>query len=330
MDPVDKAFFPLDKYWGLDRSGYSPDLSRDMVWLSGLLPYEHAVAVMARIGGKTIPKTSLWEQSQRHGERLRQHVVAQRPKTAMSGDLPWVDHGQRKGVSMDGGMVHIRQEGWKEFKVGATFDLTACIEPDPVSGDLTPMARAANMHYCAVLGSVDEFAPALWHQAWQDAVVQAAESVVVADGAEWIWNLVADFFPDSVQVVDWYHATQHLNKAAQTLFPADAAQAQRWYQDHRLPLYQGHCWQIAQQLEAADCASVATYFQTHRRRMRYQFYREEGYPIGSGTVESGIKQFKSRLTGAGMRWSRPGAERMLVMRAAIMDHTFEALWADAA
>ncbi len=257
-------------------------------------------------------------------------MVAQRPKTAMSGDLSWLDHRQRKGVSMDGGMVHIRQEGWKEFKVGATFDLTERIGPDPVTGDPTALAQATNIHYGAVLGSVDDFAPALWHQAWQNAVIQAAESVVIADGADWIWNLTADFFPDSVQVVDWYHATQHLNKAAQALFPDDAPQAQRWYQDHRLPLYQGHCWQIAQQLEAAGCASVATYFQTHHRRMRYQFYREEGYPIGSGTVESGIKQFKSRLTGAGMRWSRPGAERMLVMRAATLDQSFETLWADAA
>jgi hypothetical protein len=63
--------------------------------------------------------------------------------------------------------------------------------------------------------------------------------------------------------------------------------------------------------------------------MQYQEFREEGYPIGSGTVESGIKQFKQRLTGAGMRWSRPGADRMLVIRAAVMTKTFDTLCAAA-
>jgi hypothetical protein len=63
--------------------------------------------------------------------------------------------------------------------------------------------------------------------------------------------------------------------------------------------------------------------------MRYQELREEGYPIGSGTVESGIKQFKARLTGPGMRWSRPGVERMLGVRGAVIGHNFDELWAAA-
>jgi hypothetical protein len=60
--------------------------------------------------------------------------------------------------------------------------------------------------------------------------------------------------------------------------------------------------------------------------MNYQSCLEEGYPIGSGTVESGIKQFKHRLTGAGMRWSRPAAEEMLVIRGAVMADKFDLLW----
>ncbi len=60
--------------------------------------------------------------------------------------------------------------------------------------------------------------------------------------------------------------------------------------------------------------------------MQYQDFREQGYPIGSGTVESGIKQFKARLTGAGMRWSRNGAQRMLTIRAAVLTDNFDHLW----
>ena len=60
--------------------------------------------------------------------------------------------------------------------------------------------------------------------------------------------------------------------------------------------------------------------------MNYQACLEDGYPIGSGTVESSVKQFKERLTGAGMRWSRPAAEEMLVVRGAVMAEDFDLLW----
>jgi hypothetical protein len=52
----------------------------------------------------------------------------------------------------------------------------------------------------------------------------------------------------------------------------------------------------------------------------------EGYPIGSGAIESGVKQYKTRLAGPGMRWSRPGAERMLVIRSAVLNGAFDLLW----
>jgi hypothetical protein len=81
--------------------------------------------------------------------------------------------------------------------------------------------------------------------------------------------------------------------------------------------------------EGADDAGLPEHahdFHTRQRRMRYQEFRKEGYPIGSGKVESGIKQFKARLSGPGMRWSRPGAEKMLAIRSAVMADTFDHLW----
>jgi hypothetical protein len=68
----------------------------------------------------------------------------------------------------------------------------------------------------------------------------------------------------------------------------------------------------------------------HQHRMQYQQFRSDGYPIGSGAVESAIKQFKQRLTAAGMRWSRQGAQRMVTIRSAILSDTFHTLWQSAA
>ena len=84
------------------------------------------------------------------------------------------------------------------------------------------------------------------------------------------------------------------------------------------------------QLERADLLDEARYFQTHQARMTYTDFRDEGYPIGSGSVESEVKQFKLRLDGPGMYWSRQGADHMILIRAAVLDGSFDARWSQAA
>lgn len=304
-----------------------------MVWLSGLLPYEQAAQVFERIGHLQIPGVSIWRQTQLYGVRLEAHVKRQqdfvRPERVVL-PPPGLDHRQRKGVSIDGGMVNIRGEGWKEFKVGAVFDVALRPERDPRTGERVEQAHGVDVAYTAVLGSVEHFAPALWATAVQHQVPQAADSSVTADGAEWIWNLVADYFPDSTQIVDWYHACEHLAGAVHALQPGDPERARRWFKQAQEHLFLGNIHLITTPLDSAGLEDHARYFHTHKRRMQYQEFREEGYPIGSGTVESGIKQFKARLTGPGMRWSRPAAEQMLVIRSAVLARQFDALWAAAA
>jgi hypothetical protein len=141
----------------------------------------------------------------------------------------------------------------------------------------------------------------------------------VGDGAVWIWNLADEHFYDSKQVVDYYHGAEHVATAAHLLFPQDPTAAQRWFSQTKKTLFQGHADQIAQTLTQAatsqpqladDLEAEATYFDNNKKRMHYMEFREEGYLIGSGMVESGIKRFKTRFCGPGMRWSRAGAERL--------------------
>jgi hypothetical protein len=304
-----------------------------MVWLSGLLPYEHCQAVFERIGGVHIPSSSVWRQTQQHGETLKMYLDHQQGQVGVARVvLPDAaqDHRQQKGISMDGGMVNVRGDGWKEFKVGVVFDVEQRLERDERTDELVERAHGVKMAYTAVLGSVERFAPALWALAVAQLVPQAADSSVSADGAEWIWNLAADLFPDSIQIVDWYHATQHLAQAAQALFPQDEKKAQSWFNTRLDDLFAGHLTRIVQPLERQGLFDVAHYFRVHQRRMQYQEFQEQGYPIGSGTIESGVKQFKTRLTGSGMRWSRPGADRMLIIRAAVLQDNFDTLWQRAA
>src|SRR5215813_5212797 len=307
-------------------------MSQHMVWLSAHMPYEQAAEARLRLAQRHIPSTSIWRESQSQGERLRIYQAQcsdqVSPERVVLADER-TDHTQPKGVSLDGGMVNIRSEGWKEFKIGAVFDVVLKTTLDQQTGEAVDLPGAEAIAYTAVLGDVERFAPALWALAVERDFPQAADSCVTADGAAWIWNVVADYFPDSVQIVDWFHACQHLAQAANALFEHDPAQAAAWLQAMQGPLFEGQVWQIIQALDKAALSDWALYFTTHQRRMRYQEFRENGYPIGSGTVESGVKQFKARLTGPGMRWSRPAAERMFVLRAAVLDGSFDTLWAAA-
>jgi hypothetical protein len=154
----------------------------------------------------------------------------------------------------------------------------------------------------------------------------AGDVAVIADGAAWIWRLAADLFPCSVQIVDWYHARQHLAQAAAARYPDDEKQAHTRYEQMSEHLFMGRIWCIMADLQQHDLADHATYFHTHQRRMQYHEWRGDSYPIGSGNVESGVKQFKQRLSAPGMRWSRSGAERMIGLRTAILSRQFDHLW----
>jgi hypothetical protein len=296
-----------------------------MVWLAGAASsYEQAAAIFKRIGQRDIPTSSIWRQSQQQGEKLKAYVEHQQDLVRVERvrlPAPWEDHQQRKGVSLDGGMVHIREEGWKEFKVGSVYDMVMKPERDPLTGDWDEWPRAERIQYAAILGGVAEFSPALWKVAVEADVPGAAQSSVTADGAAWIWNLAADLFPDSAEIVDWYHACQHLAQAAAALFPDDPQTAQGWFKMVKDYLFFGEIQRITAPLDAAGLTDHARYFHTHKHRMHYQRFQAEGFPIGSGSVESGIKQFKARLTGPGMRWSRPGAQRMLLIRSAVLSDT---------
>jgi hypothetical protein len=316
----------------LDRSGFSPLLSSQLVWLSGLLPFAQASAVLGCIGQYDVPPTTLWEQTRRQGQRLQDYMVWHRKQVGLE-RIQWQHERYnprvRKSISLDGGMVYVRGEGWKELKAGVVSDIVPVAAVPSSTQPADPAYALVDLGYAAVVGDVEQFHDILWALAVHHEVLYAGYSAVTADGAAWIWRLAVDLFPHSAQIVDWYHANEHLALAAQALYPNDPETATAWHHKMQTPLFQGEIHTITSALEQAGLTDQAHYFHSHRRRMQYQTFRSEGYPIGSGAVESGIKQYKARLTGPGMRWSRPGVDRMVVIRSAVLSHSWDALWAAA-
>lgn len=313
-----------------------------MVWLSGAVDsFAEAEKVFERIGHLTISDSSIWRRKEKWGKRFKEVEEEEREQanTLSSANAfreRVLGSQKRIGVSMDGTMVHIRDEGWKELKVGCSFDIKVLPTWNKESQEWEDLAHAIDNRYTAHLGGPELFGQLLWTEAKQRGWEGAADKEVVGDGAPWIWNLVRDHFYDAREAVDWYHALEHLSDTAGLLHEEGTPAAKKWYKSAEKALYQGHAERIAEELldvatdypeEVADkLQNQATYLDTHKRRMQYLELREDGYVIGSGMVESGGKQFKSRFCGPGMRWSRTGIERLIPIRAAIMSRCFDAAW----
>lgn len=321
----------------------SEGLKREAVWLSGVaVSYELAAEVLERIGHLSISPSSIWRYAQEAGEQFQKVEQAERESALM---LPerWEPPSrtevsdQRMGVGLDGALIPLREEGWKEVKIGAVFAVEVTPSPDPVTQELVEAAHAVHTSYVAHLGGAEVVGEMAWTEARARGWEQAQDTQVIGDGAVWIWNQAALHFPKSRQLVDWYHAKQHLIEAARALKPEGTPAFVRWLNSRTLLLYQGQAARIADELQqaASDAPTAelllreAAYFRHNHLRMNYLEMREELWPIGSGMVESGAKQFKTRFCGPGMRWSRKGAEHLLSIRSAILSRRFNHRWAAA-
>ena len=332
MTAAEPVFFPLDEQLELWEQHWSAGLAKEAVWLSGTQPsYEQAEETLARIGHVAMSDSSIWRRVKVWGEQfaqLEQQEAAEAAVQVRGRGTP-AKSKERLGVGIDGAKIHIRQEGWKELKVGCLFDVAVRPIFDPETKEWLEQGHAAHNSYLGYLGGPEVFGERLWAAAQQRGWEQHYDTQAIGDAAPWIWNLVNLHFYDSLQTIDYYHATEHLHQAADLLYPTDTTAAQRWLNRHETLLFQGHADQIAARLTQASSPALQTeadYFDKHKRRMQYLEFREDGYPIGSGMVESEAKQFKARFCGPGMRWSRAGAERLIPIRAAIMGHQFDTLW----
>jgi hypothetical protein len=314
---------------------------RELVWVNGRADsYAAAEETLERIGHLSVSDSSVWRRVEKWGTIIKQQEETRREKANM---LPKreqfrqrVPEGARRvGVSMDGTKVRIRKEGWRELKVGCTFELEVRPTWREETAEWEDLAHAVRNRYIAHLGGPEVLGQQLWAEAKARGWEEADDREVIGDGAPWIWNQAQEHFYDGLQVVDWFHAMEHLANIAKWLHGEETPAARRWYRSAQKTLYQGHAARIAQHLRqqvpaypelAEDLQREAGYLEEHKRRMQYQEFREDGYVIGSGTVESGCKQFKARFCGPGMHWSRPGLERLIPIRAAVMGACFDQVW----
>jgi hypothetical protein len=310
---------------------------------SAKLSYAEATEALQELAQIEISENSVWRLTQRWGAALKQVEAkeAEQANTVVDaltpGPLPPKKE-RRLGASMDGCMINIRREGWKELKCGCFFEVEWTKIFETATRELVDVGHATQLSYISHLGGPEAFGWKLWTEAKRRGWHDARDTQVVADAAAWIWNLVSDYLYDAHQLVDWFHATQHLGLAANLAFGEGSTQGLRWFKHHETLLFQGHADQIAQAIaelaekqlaQSEELRQHAGYFEKHQHRMNYLEMRSEGWVIGSGMVESGDKRFKDRFAKAGMRWSRIGAERLLPIRTALLSGRFDERWRSA-
>ena len=128
------------------------------------------------------------------------------------------------------------------------------------------------------LVEAERFGDHLWQEAARRGVMEADEVVVVGDGAHWIWNIATAQFPQATQIVDWYHASEYVWKAAHAIWGKQEPQRAEWAQRQLDALWEGKVAQVLEEVEQHHGAGegveeALSYYTTHQARLDYAAYR---------------------------------------------------------
>jgi len=218
----------------------------------------------------------------------------------------------------------------REVKLGCVFTQTTT---DPEG---RPVRDEDSTTYTAAIETAEEFGVRIYTEAWRRGWSRARKKAIIADGAVWIWNIADQHFPGTVQIVDLYHARQHLWELSAKLFPNDERGRKRWMARGLGRLDNGKIESLVKMLRdlhpacaelAKAISNEAEYFERNAERMRYPAFRREGLFVGSGVVEAACKEvIGSRLKRSGMFWTVRGANAIIALRCCRLSGRFEDYW----
>jgi len=218
----------------------------------------------------------------------------------------------------------------REAKLGCAFTQTTW-DPDGYA-----IRDPDSTTYVGAIETAEEFGKRIYLEAWRRGWSRAEKKVVMGDGAEWIWNIAEQHFPGAIQIVDLFHARQHLWGLTRKLYPNQEAEQRRWMTVHQDMLDEGKIEDLVAALRSIDSSSSevaekirieAGYFENNAARMRYPEFRSQHLFVGTGVIEAGCKTvIGSRCKQSGMFWTVRGANAILALRCQHLNGSFEDYW----
>ena len=336
--------FPVDVELDVENTELSPGVRRMLATVGHDAPFEHGRQQMELLAGLSVTTKAVERTAEAIGEDIE--VRQQRElQQALQLQLP-LPLGPRIPilyVEMDGTGIPVvrketegragKQDGQpahtREAKLGCVFTQTT------VDEEGYPIRDEASTSYVGAIETAEEFGRRLYAEAWRRGWARANKKVVLGDGAEWIWNQADLHFPGTTQIVDLYHARQHLWELAAKLYPTDLPSRKRWVMVEKDKLDNGDIGSLVASLHSREASypalakeiqTEAQYFERNQERMCYPRFREQGLFVGSGVIEAGCKTVLGRLKQSGMFWTVRGANAIIALRCCQLSGKFEDYW----
>jgi hypothetical protein len=338
-NPADGTWgIPIRQRWGLSaHQQLSPALEDKLAYFATVAGTYESAARLARKVNIPIEDSTVRELVQRLGARAEEQTQ-QRLKTVPQATDPKRPPSPLAVIMIDGYQVRHRgpdwgkkkaqkpRVEWHEQKVGVFYHQDqnaegALLEKVSIGWQGDPVELGERLHW----------------EACRHGLGRARQSLAVADGAPWIWHLIEQRWKDAHQVLDFYHASQHLHALAEALHPVDQQARQRWVDQQCHDLRHGAEKKLLKRIArlpegATRVAEVIrrekNYFQNHSQRLNYQALSRRGWPIGSGSVESACAQRQRRFKRPGQFWTSTGLRRLnALIEARDLNH-WDNLWAN--
>ena len=355
---------PADALWGVEKQRTTPGVQEHISYLSARLTFEEAAQTMCRsvpIGmsgrqaltlmrpvGEALAATEdqqvLAFEAQARQRQARSQPSEQQQQTGI----------ERLYIELDGVLARMRRgsvpmekverqrtgDVYREIKAGAVFHA----ERGPKRSELAPgvyvdTPAEDSVRYVARRTARGGFGWLLYQLAVDGGLEQAQQVVVLGDGAPWIWNLAAEHFPGAVQIVDLYHAKEHVWDVAHAVFGRGTAGGTAWAIAACSLLETGQIADLVSAIaalppippEPGQARSIperaVDYFTTNAQRMRYPVFRAQGMHLGSGIAEAACKTIVStRAKRSGMRWTPAGLDALLPLRTAVLNDAYDSFW----
>lgn len=314
-----KGFCPIDRTLELDGGCTTIAVRAKIARLAALVPFSRCSLELNHLCGIKVSAKTVERVAELVGSQIGDET-AKMEAQVLSGLVKEPDLApKRLYVTVDGAMAPMKH-GWHECKVGAVYEAS---KND--NGDIV----ACYIEHVGTFGDAEAIGDKIYALAFRRGVERCGEVVVLGDGGRWIWKQAKSNFPDATQILDFYHAAEHLSDVAKAWYGAQSPQAAKWLENRCKDLLEGRhetvmrsirAWKPLEELQIKTKQQNLGYFKHNRERMRYDEYRAKEMHIGSGIAESSCKCLvQARLKQSGMRWTETGAESMLQLRRLWLD-----------